>query len=66
MLLGVWMDEATAEEAFDAWRDNVYTWRQLAEACRRTGRRRCRLYRTLNTHSLWVGDEDPDELWKEA
>ena len=65
MLLGVWMDEATAEEAFDAWRDNVYTWRQLAEACRRTGRRRCRLYRTLNTHSLWVGDEDPDELWKE-
>ena len=66
MLLGVWMDEASAEEAFDAWRDNAYTWRELAEACRRTGRRRCRLYRTLNTYSLWVGDEDPAELWKEA
>ncbi len=66
MLIEMWMDEALEEEILDAWRDNVYTWRQLAEACRRTGRRRCRLYRVLNTHSLWVGDEDLEELWTET
>ena len=33
----MWMSEATANEMIDAWRDHCYTWRELAEACRRHG-----------------------------
>lgn len=36
-LVLMWMSQATANEMIDAWRDHCYTWRELAEACRRHG-----------------------------
>ena len=34
-VLRMWMTEAATDELIDAWRDHCYTWRELAEACRR-------------------------------
>lgn len=34
-VLRMWMTEATADELIEAWIDHCYTWRELAEGCRR-------------------------------
>ena len=47
-ILDAWMREASWEEIVGGWADEVYTFRELAEALHRAGLGRCRWARGLN------------------
>ncbi|MCY4511742.1 MAG: hypothetical protein OXG35_32970, partial [Acidobacteria bacterium] len=51
MLIGLWRDEATWDEIWKGWRDNVYTWAMLARAFRRSGRERAPNYPSVGTQN---------------
>ena len=37
MLIRMWMNEASENDFFDAWREGCYSWRDIAQACHRHG-----------------------------
>lgn len=63
VLLGVWAVEATSLDLFDAWGEQVYTWRSLAAALHRVEHldAHCR-FRELNRMAT-VGEYEGIDLW---